>query len=302
MLGFKQAGGPLYAWRHADGQSADAPIDVSALAEASLGPGPSANPDLWFDVSANGQWMIMLSERSVGNGWPVLFISSMSDFPNSLDFHPVKNGSWEYHPDSIHRVSNDGLTIYGINSEDSSQLCRFDRPDTTATTFTQTDIYAGGTASWSHVFLSRDEADIVVQGTSSNVVRVQAAAPHTAETLMAEANLGGAVFEGYPCQNSARMLVCELSGNGNDEGICVFTAHNPNEAYSDISGVNGNDNAPHVWDDAASEICASLCLSRPGGASIHEILMRKLDGSGSIFPEPLWGIDVVSGSFTFWAQ
>ena len=65
-----------------------------------------------------------------------MYIASMDTFPASLDFHPVNVGSYIYNPTAIHRISNDGLTIYGVNDSGSDQLTKFSRPNTSTYLFT----------------------------------------------------------------------------------------------------------------------------------------------------------------------
>ncbi|HHL35207.1 MAG TPA: hypothetical protein ENJ30_12660, partial [Desulfobulbaceae bacterium] len=212
-------------------------------------------------------------------------------------------GSWPLHPNGICRVSNDGLRIYGIYDEDSSQVAVFERPDTSGNTFTATDMYtAGGTNGYDGVALSFDESYLVFSTGVDNqdFHKILTASPYNHTLLYSTAStpLVGCI---YPSPMTTGELIFEGDGNGGDESIYRLTSPNPSEAFTDISAVGTdtpNDNAPFCLANS-SDLVVSVYLSRAGNTSgAHEIVFRNADGTNQVAPSMFYGKNVASGTFS----
>ena len=259
------------------------PEDVSAALDA-LSPGTE---DHLLNVSPNGQWLVLETDRFGCSGWPCLAVIA-SDFSSG---GAVTISGNAVHPEgSISAISNDGnLVVYA--SQDGPH---------------NTDLYASERSGsvWKSAIL------------------LTAASTYHWHSMPALSDDGNRIlFDCDKDQNDVGEAICEVNADGSGFRVALTPADGPGPRrnplhHSDyapdgsiifegdwdgetiwklpagsstpvkVGGYN-NDNSPCVLPDGS---IASLWMERPGGPSLHELKVMRPDG-GSYFMA-LTGVDI----------
>ena len=247
------------------------PEDVSAALDALS----SGSEDHLLNVSPNGQWLVLETDRFGCSGWPCLAVVK-ADLSSG---GAVTIGGQAVHPEgSISAVSNDGdLVVYA--SQDGPH---------------DTDLFAS-------------ERSGGVWGTATLLTGDSAYRWHTMPALSED---GDRVL--FDCDNSLDDVgeaICEVHTDGSGFRVVLTPADGPGPRYNPLHspdyapdgdivfegdwdgetiwklpagattpvkvGGYNNDNSPCVLPDGS---VASLWMERPGGSSVHEIKVMRPDG------------------------
>ena len=291
-VGYKSViDGRLYVWKHGRGVGTDSPISISDLADAALGPRTQFD---WFDVSDNGQWIIMAADNSV-------YVGDMTNFPTSITFTgDLSMNNTAYYTNGINRISDDGLVLY-VAHPTLTSLYSARRANTTTNAFNwETPPKMTGTMMSAPCWLSYDGQTLVVEDSNGGGVKGSATTAGQEVTLFNNSDLGPDYsFGGNISLTSAGMAVIDVVSATQPDGVVVFTSHLPNLAGTIVS-TTMPDTSPLVWDDPVNgDIIVSLSSGRPGNAEgVNELKIMNLDGSNEIFPSVLNNIELETGMFT----
>ncbi len=259
------------------------PEDVSAALDALS----SGSEDHLLNVSPNGQWLVLETDRFGCSGWPCLAVIK-ADFSSG---GAVTIDSNVVHPEgSISAISNDGdLVVYASQNGPHA-----------------TDLYASARTggAWG--------AATLLTGSSSYNW-------HSMPALAADAST--VLFDCDNDQNDVGEAICEVHTDGSGFHVVLTPADGPGPQYNPLHspdyapdgsivfegdwdgetiwrlpagsttpvkvGGHNNDNSPCVLPDGS---IASLWVDRPGGPSTHELKVMRADGNSYFMV--LAGVDV----------
>ena len=247
------------------------PEDVSTALDALS----SGSEDHLLNISPNGQWLVLETDRFGCGGWPCLAVVA-ADF--STGAAVIINGQPVHPEGSISAVSNDGdLVVYA--SQDGPH---------------DTDLYASTRSgnAWGAATLL----------TADSTYRW-----HSMPALAADGSK--VIFDCDNSQDDVGEAICEARTDGTGFRVVLTPADGPGPRYNPLHSpdyasdgsivfegdwdgetvwrlpagastpvkVGGyhNDNSPCVLPDGS---IASLWMERPGGASVHEIKIMRPDG------------------------
>ena len=260
-----------------------APEDVSAALDA-LSPGTE---DHLLNISPNGQWLVLETDRFGCSGWPCLAVVK-ADYSSG---GAVTIGGQAVHPEgSISAVSNDGnLVVFA--SQDGPH---------------DTDLYAS----------------VRSGGVWGAATLLTGASPYRWHSMPALSDAGDKVL--FDCDNSQSDVgeaICEAHTDGTGFRVVLTPADGPGPHYNPLHspdyapdggivfegdwdgetvwrlpagatapekvGGYNNDNSPCVLPDGS---IVSLWMDRPGGPSVHELKVMRPDGSSYFMA--LTGVDI----------
>ncbi len=259
------------------------PEDVSANLDA-LSAGAE---DHLLNVSPNGQWLVLETDRFGCSGWPCLAVVK-ADFSSG---GAVSIGGQTVHPEgSISAVSNNGdLVVYatqdGPHATDLYASVRTNGVWGAATLLTGSSTY-----NWHSMPALSVDASTVLFDCDSD-----------------QSNVGEAVCEVHTDGTGFRVVLTPADGPGPQynplhspdyasDGSIAFEGDWDGETVWRLPagvttpvkvGGHNNDNSPCVLPDGS---IASLWMDRPGGPSTHELKVMRADGSSYFMV--LTGVDI----------
>ena len=248
------------------------PEDVSAALDALS----SGSEDHLLNVSPNGQWLVLETDRFGCSGWPCLAVVK-ADFSSG---GAVTIDGGVVHPEgSISAISNNGdLVVYA--SQDGPHA---------------TDLYASVRSSgvWG--------AATLLTGSSTYNWHSMPALSADASTVLFDcdndqSDVGEAICEAPTDGTGFRVVLTPADGPGPQynplhspdyapDGSIVFEGDWDGETIWRLPagsttpvkvGGHNNDNSPCVLPDGS---IASLWMDRPGGPSTHELKVMRADGA-----------------------
>jgi len=248
------------------------PEDVSARLDALS----SGSDDALLNISPNGQWLVLETDRFGCSGWPCLAVVA-ADF--STGGAVAISGNVVHPEGSISAVSNDGnLVIYA--SQDGPHATDIYASRRSGSGWGAATLLTGDSGYQWHSMpaLSDDGSKVLfdcdnsqddvgeaiceaaTDGTSFRVVLTPADGPGPLYNPLHHSDYapdGGIVFE------------------GDWDGETIWKLPAGASAPVKVGGYN-NDNSPCVLPDGS---IASLWMDRPGGPSLHELKIMRPDGS-----------------------
>ncbi|WP_027184359.1 hypothetical protein [Desulfovibrio inopinatus] len=275
IISYRLASGGVYLIRP---QAGATPIDVSARLDSSF----SAGDDSWLNISPNGEWLLLETERFGCTGWACLARVSI-DFTQG---ETVGTGANLVHSEGFSAIDSTGnLVVYsstdGPHDVDLYAITRVSGVWGTPLLLTQSSTFSrneqpaisedGHTTLFNcRNFEEPTTASICEVGTDGSGFRVVTTPSDTP---------AGVTTVGQALHQPDYALQGNIVYEGDWGGEAIYTLPAGQTTPVRVNAQYNNDNSPCVL---PTGVIASLWLDRPGGQGVHELKIMDADGQNGV--------------------
>jgi len=275
LISFRLASGGVRLMRPSVGS---APVDVSGLLDAAYG----AGTDIWLNISPDGRWLLLETERFGCDGWPCMARLSI----NLDQAEVLQAGAEVLHAEGFSAIASGGeLVVFtatdGPHDVDLYVTTRGAGGWSTPVLLTQNAAFARNEQpaiaadGRSVLFNCKDVnspatdsvCEVGVDGANLRVVATPADAP------------AGVTVPGQGLHHPDYAAGGDIVYEGDWGGETLYRLPSGATVPVAVNAQYNNDNSPCVLPDGA---IASLWLDRPGGQGLHELKVMDADGSDAV--------------------